>query len=265
MNPRFAGEVALVTGAAAGIGREVALALGAEGAAVAAFDRDREGLAAVVAEVEGGPGRAIAIGGDAGDGESVAVAVATAIGELGDLSLLANVAGILRSGDVVETDEETWDLVLATNLKSQYLFAKHAIPAMRRRGGGAIVNVTSILAFATLGASAAYSASKGGIVALTAAMAVDHAGDGIRVNCVAPGSVRTEMLRTAVAQHFPADPDAALERIAALEPLGRLVEPEDVARLVVFLLSEEAGAISGGCHRVDGALLSRLGAVAPLD
>lgn len=255
---RFDGRAAIVTGAASGIGRAVAVGLAAEGAAVGAFDVDEHKLRDVVAAIQRSGGRGLAIVGDVRLATDVESAVAGVVSNFGGLSLLANVAGAIRHGTVVETDVGTWDLVLDTNVKSQYLFAKYAIPAMRRLGGGAIVNVGSVLAHASPGASAAYSASKGAVVALTTAMAVDHGSEGIRVNCVTPGNVRTPMFHAAAAGAFPDDPVAAMEEAGRLDPIGRLIEPQDVAQLVLFLLSDDAAVVTGGCFRADGGMLARL-------
>jgi meso-butanediol dehydrogenase/(S,S)-butanediol dehydrogenase/diacetyl reductase len=255
---RFDQQVALVNGAAAGIGKAVAIGLAAEGAAVGAFDVNEQALTATAAEIEAAGGRVLALVGDVRRAADAEHAVASLSSTFGGVDLLANIAGVMRHGTVVTCDEHTWDVVFDTNVKSQYLFAKHAVPEMRKRGGGAIVNVASVLAHASPGASAAYSASKGAVVALTRAMAVDHGPEGIRVNSVTPGNVRTPMFHAAAAGAFPEDPEGAMEQAGRLDPIGRLIEPEDVARLVLFLLSADAAVITGSCHRADGGMLAKL-------
>jgi NAD(P)-dependent dehydrogenase (short-subunit alcohol dehydrogenase family) len=150
------------------------------------------------------------------------------------------------------------------NLKGLYLAARYAIPEMRRRGGGAIVAIASVQAFATQAGVAAYAASKGGVVALSRSMAVDHAAEGITVNAVCPGSVDTPMLRWA-AERFRGE--RSVEEVVAEwghgHPLGRVIQPEEVAELVAFLASDRAAAITGGEVRIDGGLLARIGVVIP--
>jgi NAD(P)-dependent dehydrogenase (short-subunit alcohol dehydrogenase family) len=189
----------------------------------------------------------------------VAAAIGSVTETLGGLDVLINVAGVVRYGEVPDFAEEEWDLVLDTNLKGTYLTAKYAIPAMRARGGGAIVNFASVQAFASQQLVAAYSASKGAVVALTRTLALDHAKDNIRVNCVCPGSVETPMLRYGAQQLDDRDPAEVMREWGGLHPLGRLIQPEDVAGLVAFLASDDAAVITGAPHLVDGGLLAKLG------
>ncbi|HZV72239.1 MAG TPA: glucose 1-dehydrogenase [Conexibacter sp.] len=255
---RFDGKVALVTGATSGVGRAIALALAAEGAAVGLVGRDRDALAALVEEIDGAGGRSLAIAADMRHGADVARAVAETTGAFGGLDLLAHAAGVLRLGAAPDLPEETWELLFDTNAKSCFLLAKHAVPAMRVRGGGAIVNVASVSAYAADPGAAAYAASKAAVVALTRIMALDHIDEGIRINCVAPGGVRTPMLEAVAEEYCPEDPASLLDEAGRRHPLGRLVEPAEVADLVLYLLSDAAAAIVGVDYAIDGGWRGQL-------
>ncbi|WP_179278822.1 SDR family NAD(P)-dependent oxidoreductase [Actinomadura mexicana] len=250
--------MALVTGAGKGIGAAVAAALAAEGASVGVVDLDEAAARHTVGTIQDAGGRAIALVGDASRAADVRAAVAACVERFGGLDLLASLAGVMRYTPVTADDEDAWDLVLATNLKAPFLCARYAIPEMRRRGGGAIVNVSSVLAFTSQATLSAYSASKGGVLAMTRSIALEEAAAGIRVNCVAPGTVRTPMLEAVAADVTPGDPQATLDQIARANPIGRLIEPAEVAGLVLFLLSKDAGAITGACYQIDGGLLARM-------
>jgi NAD(P)-dependent dehydrogenase (short-subunit alcohol dehydrogenase family) len=258
---RFAGKVALVTGASSGVGRAVALGLAAEGAAVGAVGRDVDGLRATMDLISEAGGRADAIRADIRSSGDARRAVDEVVAAFGGLDLLANVAGVLRLGPVPDCSEEDWNLLFDTNVKGCFLLSKFAIPAMRDRGGGggAIVNVSSVFAYAGDRGAGPYAASKAAVIALTKMMALDHVGEGIRVNCVAPGSMATPMLVAVAEQRSPENPQAVLDAAGGLHPIGRLVEPEEVARLVLFLLSNEADAIVGSCYTIDGGRLAKLG------
>jgi NAD(P)-dependent dehydrogenase (short-subunit alcohol dehydrogenase family) len=169
-----------------------------------------------------------------------------------------NNAGVVRYGEVPDFPEEDWDFVVDVNLKGPYLMARHVIPLMRERGGGAIVNTASVQAFATQRTVTAYSASKGGVVAMTKTMALDHAKDNIRVNAIAPGSVLTPMLVDAAHKFFPDDPDGAIQEWGSVHPIGRVIDPEEVAEAILFLAGPGASAITGETLLVDGGLVAGL-------
>jgi NAD(P)-dependent dehydrogenase (short-subunit alcohol dehydrogenase family) len=252
----FAGKVALVTGAAMGLGAAIAEALAEEGAAVAMLDVNEQALEGAVADIVARGGRAIACPGDVSKAETSERAVNTVVAEFGGLDVLVNNAGVVRYGELPGFSEEDWDFVLDINLKAMYQTVRFGIPQMRARGGGAIVNIASVQAYWSHQGAVAYSASKGGVVAFSRALALDHAREGIRVNAVAPGSVRTPMLLDAAQRSNPEDPDAALAVFAQTHPIGRLIEPEDVANVVLFLASEKAGAMTGATVLVDGGLFA---------
>jgi NAD(P)-dependent dehydrogenase (short-subunit alcohol dehydrogenase family) len=249
------GRAALVTGAAGGIGRAAAARLARGGAAVMLADRD--GAAAEAAARDIGAHAAQA---DVSDPAHVDGLLAHVAEELGGLDILVHSAGVQSYGTVLETSDELWAHTLAVNLTSAFLTSRAAIPLMRERGGGAIVIVSSAQAYAAQPGAAAYVTSKGGLNALTRAMAVDHAAEGIRVNAVCPASVDTPMLRWA-ADHLANGraPEELLDEWGAVHPLGRVGRPEEVAELIAFLAGPNAAFMTGGDYRVDGGLLAALG------
>jgi NAD(P)-dependent dehydrogenase (short-subunit alcohol dehydrogenase family) len=253
---RFSDKTAVVSGAAAGVGAAVAAALARDGARVVAFDR--QAADDTVAAIAAAGGTAVAVTGDVRDGEDCAAAVASAAERFGGVDLLVCNAGVARYGTTDAFSDEDWDLVIDTNVKGAFNLARAAIPRMRLRGGGAIVNTASVQAFASQRLVTAYSASKGAVVAMTRTMALDHADDGIRVNAVAPGSVSTPMLRQSADIFAPDAPEAAMEEWGRTHPIGRLIRPEEVANVILFLLSDDASAVTGATYLVDGGLLSKL-------
>jgi meso-butanediol dehydrogenase/(S,S)-butanediol dehydrogenase/diacetyl reductase len=250
---RFVDKVAIVTGAGMGIGEAVARRLAEEGASVVIFDFDEEAAKRVTAEIDALGQSAVAVIGSVSVANDARQATKVAEDEFGGVDYLVNNAGVVIYGEVPEFREEDWDTVVDTNLKGQYLMSKYAIPSMRSRGGGAIVNLASVQALISQREVAAYAASKGGIVSLTKTLALDHAKDKIRVNAVLPGSVRTPMLRHA-AELAPGDPEATVAQWGKLHPRGTVIEPEEIANVVVFLLSDEASAVTGAPYIVDAGL-----------
>ena len=190
--------------------------------------------------------------------------VAAAVARFGGVDILVNSAGIQRYGTAIDTDEALWDHVMAVNVKSMFLTAKHVIPEMRKRGGGAIVNVSSVQAFIALGNSLAYVTSKGAINSLTRALALDHAADNIRVNVVCPGSVDTPMLRWA-ADLFRGDRDGdeLVAEWGRMHPLGRVATADEVGSVIAFLAGPGASFITGTAIPVDGGLLNTVAVAVP--
>jgi NAD(P)-dependent dehydrogenase (short-subunit alcohol dehydrogenase family) len=180
----------------------------------------------------------------------------------GCIDILVNNAGIQRYGTVTETSEEVWDEVLAVNLKGAYLCSRYCIPHIVRRGGGAVINIASVQALATQPGVAAYSASKGALVALTRSMAVDYAASGVRANCICPGSVDTPMLRWA-ADVLTVDAESALRAWGRRHPLGRVAEAREVAQVALFLASPRSSFVTGAAFVVDGGLTAALGVSSP--
>jgi NAD(P)-dependent dehydrogenase (short-subunit alcohol dehydrogenase family) len=260
----FSGKVAIVAGGARGIGRAAARKLAAEDASVMiCSDREDQVEEAVAGLREEG----LEVSGLRADVTSSADMnglMDFATETYGGLDILVNSAGVQRYGTVVETEEEVWDEVLNVNLKGIYLASKHAIPKMRERGGGAIVNLSSVQAFASQRGVAAYTASKGGINALTRAMALDHAQENIRVNAVCPASVDTPMLRWS-ADLFRGEKslEETLEGWGKMHPVGRVARPEEVAEVIAFLAGPRASFVTGGDYKVDGGMLAALGVRLP--
>lgn len=240
-------RMALVTGAASGIGRATAIALAQSGAGVALVDVDDARLAGVTAAVEATGQAALPCLADVSVAEQVEAAVAHMVEALGRLDILVNNAGIVYVGPVAKMSEADWDRVLAVNLKSVFLCCRAAIPVMRRQGFGRIVNISSVAARSggTI-TGANYAASKGGVWAFTKTLARELAPNGITVNCVMPGVIDTPMT-----QGHNRKAMADLERAV---PVGRLGRPEDVAKVVLFLVSEKAGYITGATLDVNGGL-----------
>ena len=260
----FSGKVAIVAGGALGIGRASAWMLATEGAQVVICSDREEQVEVTAAELRD---EGLEVRGVQANVTSSAVMkrlINFATETYGGVDVLVNSAGVQRYGTVVETEEEVWDEVLGVNLKGIYLASKHAIPEMRERGGGAIVNLSSVQAFASQRGVAAYTASKGGINALTRAMALDHAEENIRVNAVCPASVDTPMLRWS-AGLFKGDKsvEETLEDWGKMHPVGRVAKPEEVAEVIAFLAGPRASFVTGGDYKVDGGMLAALGVRLP--
>ena len=242
-------RVVLITGAGSGIGHQTALACAREGAKIVAVDLDEAAAAKTCAAI--GAGDAIAVQSDVSRAADCARMVQRAEEDFGRLDVLFNNAGIshIDDDDAVNTEEDVWDLTMDVNLKGVFLGCKYGIPALRRAGGGAIVNTASFVAL--LGAATpqlAYTASKGGVLALTRDLAVVHAREQIRVNALCPGPLRTELLMKYL------DTEEKLNRRLVHIPMGRFGEAEEIARTVVFLASDDASYITGTSFVVDGGI-----------
>jgi 2-keto-3-deoxy-L-fuconate dehydrogenase len=236
---RFAGRRALVTGAGSGIGEAVARNLHAEGADVVLADAVGERVDALAGEL-GARARALTL--DVREEEAVAPA-------MGELDVLVNVAGVGSTTSAPDTPLEVWENVFAVNARGTFLCCKHAIPGMVERGGGAIVNIASVAGLVGLPNRAAYCASKGAVIALTRALAIDHVRQGVRVNAVCPGTVDSPWVRRLVE-----DAGESLDALRARQPMGRLGTTDEVARAVLYLASDDAAFVTGSGLVIDGGL-----------
>lgn len=248
---RLAGKVALITGAGSGIGRESALLFAAEGAKVAVVDVNAETATAVTAEIKAAGGEALAVQADVSstaDNERMVKETEAAFGALNVLFLNA---GVMLNGDddAVNTGEDTWDRTMAINLKGVFLGCKFGIPALRRAGGGSVINTASFVAL--LGAATpqlAYTASKGGVLSMTRELAVIHARENIRVNSLCPGPLRTELLMKFL------NTEEKKQRRLVHVPMGRFGEAAEMAKAALFLASDDSSYLTGTDFQVDGGI-----------
>lgn len=248
---RLENKVALITGAGSGIGRQAALLFAGEGAAVVVADLVPQGGEETVRLVQAEGGRALYVQADVARGADCERMVRAAEETFGKLDVLFNNAGIshIDDGDAISTEEEVWDLTMQVNLKGVFLGCKYGIPALRRAGGGSIINTASFVAL--LGAATpqlAYTASKGGVLALTRELAAVHAREKIRVNALCPGPLRTELLMKYL------DTEEKRQRRLVHIPMGRFGEAVEIARAALFLASEESSYLTGAAFTVDGGI-----------
>ncbi|MDP2949309.1 MAG: SDR family oxidoreductase [Chloroflexota bacterium] len=242
---RVVNNVALVTGAASGIGRATALLFAAEGAREAILDWNCEAGGETARLIGERGGEAVALVGDVSKEEDVAAAVRATVDRFGRLDILVNDAAIEFWGKAADTKVEDWDRVLAVDLRGVFLCCKHAIPRMLEQGSGAIVNIASVNGLVGIPAHAAYNAAKGGIIALTRQMAVDYGPDNIRVNCICPTTTETPMVEAVLTEDLR-------RYLIQQHPLRRLAQPEDVAYAALYLASDEASCLTGVILPVDG-------------
>lgn len=242
----FTGQTALVTGAASGIGTAVALELAQHGATVIVSDQDEQGCKQVVDTILDGGGKALPFAADVSDAQAMEALVAFAEAKAGALHLAVNNAGIGGAqAPVGEYPLDAWDQVIRVNLNGVFYGMRYQIPAMARAGGGAIVNMASILGSVGFANSSAYVASKHALLGLTKTAAIEYAQKGIRINAVGPAFIQTPLLTDNLSQDM-------LDGLAGLHPMGRIGTPEEVSALTCFLLSARASFITGSYHLVDG-------------
>lgn len=251
---RLAGKVALITGAGSGIGRATASLFAAEGARIAVVDRDGDGAAQTVAMVAAAGGEAISCVGDVGEAGFAEMAAEGAIARWGRIDVLMTAAGFSCGGTVTTTAPEDWDAVFRANVGGTWLFARAAIPAMQRQGGGSIITLASQLALAGGRGNSAYIAAKGAILSLTRTMALDYAADRIRVNAIAPGAIDTAMLRRSFARH--ADPEPVAQASRDRHALKRFGTAEEIAQGALYLAADSSSFTTGTTLVVDGGWLA---------
>ena len=249
---RLEGKRAVVTGAGAGIGRFIALRLASEGASVALADVDEEALEKVASEIEG---ETLVRRTDVTRAAEVEALIASALEAWGGLDVMVNNAGVGVAATVVSTTEEDYERVMDVCVRGTLLGMKYAVPAIRDSGGGSVINMSSVAALVGITDRAVYSAAKGAILSMTRAAAIDHVSEGVRVNCIAPGTVDTPWVSRITAGYD--DPEEARANMKARQPHGRLVSPEEIAAMAAYLASDEAASCIGACMVVDGGVTAR--------
>lgn len=255
----FENKIAIVTGTT-GIGRAIAKRLAAGGCRVIACGIESSANNELQKEADAAGLKLRVEQCDVSQADQVQSVIQKTVTAHGGLNIIANAAAIHPFGTAVQTDPDTWNRCMMVNVGSIFLFAHFGVPEMKRSGGGSIVNLSSVQGYACQRGVAAYTASKGAVHSLTRALALDHAADGIRVNSISPGSIRTPMLARAASHFGPGlDTEKVFERFGAAHPMGRIGTPEEVAELAAFLVSDKAAFCTGGDYLVDGGLLAGIG------
>jgi NAD(P)-dependent dehydrogenase (short-subunit alcohol dehydrogenase family) len=249
---RLEGKRAIVTGAGAGIGRAIALRFAGEGARVAIADVDEEAAKKVASEIAG---ETIARRADVTQAGEVEALVSDVVEAWGGLDVMVNNAGVGVAATVVSTTEEDYERVMDVCVRGTLLGMKYAVPAMRDSGGGSVINMSSVAALVGITDRAVYSAAKGAILSLTRAAAIDHVAEGVRVNCIAPGTVDTPWIDRITSGYD--DPEEARANMQARQPHNRFVTPEEIAAMAAYLASDESASCIGACMVVDGGVTAR--------
>lgn len=243
---KLQGKVAFVTGFGSGLGQAIAVLFAIEGAAVMGTSKTEAKGRETLEMIHKIGGKALFRAGDVGNFKQMEAVVEEAVKNFGGLDIVVNSAGVRTNGSITEITEEAWDRTIDTNLKGVFVVSRLAIPEMIKRGGGVIINIAARSGITGQAGRAAYSASKGGVVTLSEAMAMDHAGQKIRVNCICPGPTRTPMVDTSTPEK--------LSQYRTRVPIGRIGEPEDVAHAALYLASDEASMVTAAILPVDGGM-----------
>ncbi|GAC1438507.1 MAG: SDR family oxidoreductase [Chloroflexota bacterium] len=253
---RLRGKVALITGASRGLGRGIALEFARQGARlVLSADRDMEGLATTASDARDLAAEASAVRGDVSRPVEARAMIEATIAAYGRLDVVVSNAGIERGAPVADLGEEDWERVIAVNLTGTFLVCKYAIPALLASGGGSIITMGSVAGVVGWAGDAAYNASKGGVILLTKTIALDYGAQGIRANCICPGSIETEMHWAWIGQ--AADPAVEQQTLVNAHPVGHLGAVGDVAMAAVYLASDESRFVTGSALMVDGGYTAR--------
>lgn len=256
---RFEGKVVIVTGGAMGMGQATAVAFAREGAAVSVVDIDDAAGQATIDRIAADGGRGIYVHADVGTGAGARAAIDATIDAFGGLDVLFNNVGIQPAEsyyNAEDTPEAVWDRIMDVNVKSHFLMAKYGIPHVRRRGGGVIINNASVQGLQSMAGVPPYAASKGAVLSLTRQLAVEYAAERIRVLAICPGTIDTPLVRIALGRD-PSTYEANLATAAQAHPLGRIGQPEEVARVVLFLASDEASFMTGEYVCIDGGMMAK--------
>ncbi len=254
---RFEGRVALITGGNSGIGEATAVRLAAEGARVAIVARDRARGEELATQIGQAGGEAVFFDADVTQEDAVRRMVNQVVQRFGRIDVLVNNAGIINFGSVLTANVDEWDTLMATNIRSVFLVSRYALPHMVGAGGGSVINLGSNLGLVGTRGAAAYVTSKGAVVQLTRAMALDHVDDGVRVNCVCPGTIDTPLVQRQRVGRTDEQLRQSDERLRQRHPIGRMGTPEEVAAVIAFLASDEASFVTGSCYSVDGGYIAQ--------
>lgn len=256
---RLEGKRIIVTGAGSGIGRAITMRLASEGARVVLADVDEDAAKSVAEEIGEAGGQAggdtLVYKTDVTSAESVEALVENVVSEWDGLDVMVNNAGVGIASTVVDATEEDYDKMMDVCVRGTFLGMKYAIPAISESGGGSVVNMSSIAALVGLNDRAIYCAAKGAILAMTRAAAIDHIEEGVRVNCIAPGTVDTPWVERITSTYE--DPEEARKKMQARQPHNRLVTPEEIAAMAAYLAADESASTVGACMTVDGGMTAR--------